>query len=191
MTSFAQTVSLSSGVLKEAREARPRAQVARQHQRATCRRDGPSAEADLDLRQGAQDRRVGVAQRRHAERQPGSEGALLAGQENPRWSEVLDEKACDDDTPCTADACDVESGCEHSSVLYELPCYSAPSSREKSTCISGVRKCNSGVLLDTWENEVVPNKYEACDDGAPAVGTSTGGKHVVRLGWLLRLLPIK
>ncbi len=91
------------------------------------------------------------------------------GTDSGAWSclagdEILDEKACDDNNACTKDGCNVDTGCEHNNVANEVPCYTgADKTEDVGVCIGGVQKCKDGVLLEACENEVLPNKEEACD----------------------------
>ncbi len=70
---------------------------------------------------------------------------------------------CDDDNPCTDDACVAGAGCEHTNNAATQPCYDGPADTEGvGACVTGTRTCADGVLGDCT-GQVLPADQEQCD----------------------------
>jgi hypothetical protein len=72
---------------------------------------------------------------------------------------------CDDNNPCTADTCDLKSGCKNTiDTKITVPCYTGdPKTQNKGACKDGKRACDSQGKLGKCENEVLPGPKELCD----------------------------
>ena len=75
-----------------------------------------------------------------------------------------DAPKCDDDNACTDDVCKTDVGCENTPNAAKVPCYTGDAGTEgKGACKAGFQLCKDGKKLETCEEQVVPNKTEACD----------------------------
>ena len=75
---------------------------------------------------------------------------------------------CDDDNPCTADACDMAGGCQHVELADDTACSDGDACNGAELCAAGV--CTAGAPLDCDDqNECT---VDACDAAAGCTHTS-------------------
>jgi hypothetical protein len=71
---------------------------------------------------------------------------------------------CNDNNPCTDDACDGGSGCTYATNNVSLICYEgADGTANKGLCHTGLRYCKDGALGAICQDQVVPLAAELCN----------------------------
>ncbi len=90
-----------------------------------------------------------------------SDGDACNGEEKCLLAECVAAEApdCNDDNPCTADACDAKQGCVHEAVADASPCPDEDLCNGEESCQAGV--CTAGP--DTDCNDHNPCTEDSCD----------------------------
>jgi hypothetical protein len=72
---------------------------------------------------------------------------------------------CDDQNPCTVDACDVQKGCSNTvDVNVKAVCYTGdPKTKGKGICKEGITQCGSDGKPGECKGQVLPGPKELCN----------------------------